>query len=76
MKASFFTSSSFAASERGMIEYFMEPISSERISPLSTAACRSETMSSVTRREVSAFVLSVLNTSAAVTGSLFSLQES
>lgn len=59
-----------------MIENFIEPSSSERRSPLSAADCSSETMSSVTRRDVSAFVLSVLNTSAAVTGSLFSLQES
>lgn len=61
-----------------MILSFMEPTSCKNTlasCPVSDA-CRSSRIVDMTRREVSAFALSVLNTSAAVTESECGRQES
>ena len=70
------TSSTLCPSLRGIIENFIDPTSSVRISPLLAASCRSSRILAATRLEVSAFDCKVLNTSAAVTASVFGRHES
>lgn len=76
MKASFCLSSSFCFSDRGMIENCMEPTCSVRMSPSDAALWRSSRMVAATVRDSEALVCRTLKTSADVTASSCSRQES